>query len=191
MKRLLFFLFFPLLMFGAELNVDKQAPNQVKFISDAPLEAFEGVTENIDGYVLWSGDDIADSSEFYFEVDLNSLDTGIGLRNRHMRDDYLETDKFRFASYSGEIIKVETKASDSLHIQAAGTFKLHGVEKPLNLAITVKKTGELYLAEAQFIVALTDYDIKVPKLMFMKVDENMAVFVNINLKIIASKFQNK
>ena len=187
MKRLLLFLFFPVLVFSVELNVDKQSSNQVKFISNAPIEKFEGVTDKIDGYVLWAGDTITDSSEFYFEVDLNSLDTGIGLRNRHMRENYLETDNYRFASYFGAISHVEKDSSGSLNITAAGTFKLHGIEKPLELAVLAKKAGGAYIVETHFAVALSDYDIKVPKLMFMKVEENMAVSVKIKLKTITDE----
>lgn len=187
MKRLFFLLLFPVLVSAVELNVDKSAANSVTFISDAPLEAFEGVTENIDGYVAWHGDEMTDSSEFYFEVDLNSLDTGIGLRNRHMRESYLETDAYRFASYSGRISHVEKDSSGSLKITAVGTFNLHGVEKSLDLSVLAKKGADAFIVESHFVISLTDFDIKVPKLMFMKVDENMAVSVKVKLKTIASE----
>ena len=79
--------------FSKEYNVDKSAKNIVKFISDAPMEDFEGITDKIDGYLI--NDDISNlkNSEFYFEVDLNSVKTGIALRDRHMREDYLNTAK--------------------------------------------------------------------------------------------------
>ena len=40
---------------AGEYHVDKERENQVKFISDAPLEDFEGVTDKIDGYIFWEG----------------------------------------------------------------------------------------------------------------------------------------
>ena len=89
------------------INVDKSAENMVKFISDAPIEDFEGVTSSIDGYLFWEGDDLLNQSELYFEVDLNTVDTGIGLRNRHMRENYLHTDKFPKTHFTAKLIKAD------------------------------------------------------------------------------------
>lgn len=55
-------------MIGAEYHIDAAAKNKVKFISDAPLEAFAGVTDKIDGYAAWQGDNKTDSSEFYCKL---------------------------------------------------------------------------------------------------------------------------
>ncbi len=180
MRSLLLSLLFPILVHGIEYHVDKKADNQVTFISDAPLEEFRGVTGNIDGYVLWQDDDMIGGSEFYFEVDLTTLDTGIGLRNRHMQEHYLETEKYRYAVFSGRLCKV---VKDSLlHVEANGVFKLHGRERPLTLLVDVRPDDDDYLAETQFTTALSDYEIKVPKLMFMKIDNDVKVQVKVTLK---------
>lgn len=188
MKTFSLILVIPMLLLAGELHVDTAAHNQVKFISDAPMEDFEGVTPNIDGYVTWKGDNMTDNSEIYLEVDLNSIDTGIGLRNRHMRDDYLETDKYRYAIFAGQINEVIRQESGEFNVKATGTFKLHGVEKELTATATVKPEGSSFVAETQFNVALTDFDIKVPQLMFMKIDENMDVRVSVTFKTINLSF---
>ena len=188
MKSFSLIFLLPMLMFAGELHVDTSAENQVKFISDAPMEDFEGVTPNIDGYVTWKGENMIDSSEIYIEVDLTTIDTGIGLRNRHMRDDYLETDKYRYAIFTGTIDEVIKKESGDFDVKATGTFKLHGVEKQLTATASVNPKGTLFVAETQFNVALTDYNIKIPQLMFMKIDENMDVRVNVTFKTIELSF---
>ncbi|MBN1998224.1 YceI family protein, partial [candidate division KSB1 bacterium] len=86
---------------AAEFQVDKTQERKVRFISDAPAEDFDGVTEDIDGYALFDEKNPSGENEFYFQVQLNSLDTGIGLRNRHMRDNYLETKKYPVAEFKG------------------------------------------------------------------------------------------
>ena len=74
-----------------EYHVDLDADNEVRFVSQAPIEEVVGVTDRIDGYVLLDGPRLEEGSategtQLYLEVDLGSLDTGLGLRNRHMRD---------------------------------------------------------------------------------------------------------
>jgi polyisoprenoid-binding protein YceI len=170
-----------------EYQVDKEQENLVKFISDAPMEDFEGITDKIDGYIFWEGDDLLKKSEMYFEVDLNSLDTGIGLRNRHMRENYLHTDQFPFTHFNGKIIKAEMVKEGEYSVTAEGTMFIHGVEKLITVAGNILATEYGYRIQAKFITALTDYDIEVPQLMFFKIDENMQLELDYFVKQVKSE----
>jgi len=174
---------------AVEYDVDRDKENSVKFISDAPIEDFEGVTEAIDGYVLWEANSLkvdADysTSEFYFEVDLESLDTGIGLRNRHMRENYLETDEYRYASYKGKLTNVAMNPDSSYaySILSEGTFSVHGVDKNIKVLSKVYAADGGYKVSSEFEIKLSDYDIEIPSLMFMKIDETIQIFLDFHLK---------
>ncbi len=157
-----------------ECNVNTNKKNLVKFISDAPIEAFEGTTDNIDGYINIESFDNIDGSELYFEVDLRTLDTGIGLRNRHMRENYLHTEDHPYTHFKGKIIKSEMETKDRAKVTVKGTMHIHGVDKEKTVEgyITTNHEGS-YRINTQFSVALSDYNIEIPQLMFMKIDENM------------------
>lgn len=165
---------------AAEYHVDTTAQRMVKFTSKAPLENFDGTTNRIDGYAVIPFDTLQtgagyDSSKFYFEVDLNALDTGIGLRNRHMRENYLETDQFPFAQFAGRISDAGREADTAVHLSIAGEMTIHGVKQPKTAAILATRDGSRYHVRGQFPVALPDYKIKVPKLMFMKISDTVQV----------------
>lgn len=170
-----------------ELNVDKSRPSLVKFISEAPMEDFEGVSDKIDGYVVWEGDDPLQKSELYFEVDLNSIDTGIGLRNRHMRENYLETDKFPLAHYTARATKIEKKSATEFAVTTEGKFFLHGVEKAFTTIGTVTVAGDRYRVQTEFEIKLSDFKIKIPQLMFMKIDENMRLVLDFYLQVVQAE----
>lgn len=166
---------------AAEFQIDKSQKNVIKFISDAPMEDFEGVTDKIDGYLFFEGDNLLQGSEMYFEVDLNSLDTGIGLRNTHMRENYLETEKFPFTHFTGKLTKADKTAENCYQVSAQGKIFIHGVEKEITVDGTMNPLANGYQVQAKFIAPLTDYKIKVPQIMFFKIDENMRVEVNFYL----------
>ena len=130
---LISFFILPQILSSTEYQVDKSKQNLVKFISDAPIEDFEGVTDNIDGYIYFEGENLTEKSEIYFEVDLRTIDTGIGLRNRHMRENYLHTDKFPKAQFKGKIISAEKVSDYQNSVTAEGEMKIHGVAKPLKI----------------------------------------------------------
>lgn len=164
-----------------EYQVDKSQKNIVKFISDAPIESFEGTTNSIDGYIFNKEDELK-NSKLYFEVDLNTLETGIGLRNRHMRENYLETAKYPLASYTGNIVKTKKLDDNHYEVTAKGKFKVHGVENDMTIDADVYIYDDVLHLKSQFVVALTDHKIDVPSIMFVKIDENMDVRVDFFVK---------
>jgi polyisoprenoid-binding protein YceI len=177
----------PAIPLGAqEYHVDTTAQRLVRFISKAPLDNFDGITSRIDGYAVIPPNvgqrgQSYDSTTFYFEVDLNSLDTGTGLRNRHMRENYLETDSHPFARYAGRISGMDRGSDTAFFVSATGELTIHGVKRPLAAMITAVKDRQRYHVRTQFPVALPDFKIKVPKLMFMKISDTVQVQVDFYL----------
>lgn len=169
-----------------EYQVDLGRSRSVRFVSDAPFEDFEGRSDRIDGYVLLkegslgAGDTVA-MGELHFEVDLASLDTGIGLRNRHMRENYLETELFPYARYSAEIEGARVDSGGGWIVTASGTFQVHGVGRPLSVECPVSPAGRGYRVRCEFQVRLPDHDIKIPSLMFLKISEVVELAVDFHV----------
>jgi polyisoprenoid-binding protein YceI len=101
-------------------------------------------------------------------VDLRTLDTGIGLRNTHLRENYLEVDKQ--AGYGEAIVSdIELKGLNPVAPQGKGSFTgsltLHGVKKPVAGPIDVRQAGGGLEVKASFPVTLSDYNIAEPRYM--------------------------
>ncbi|HEX2960920.1 MAG TPA: YceI family protein [Ignavibacteriales bacterium] len=171
---MLFCLMLSVPLYSTEHDVDKAKKNQVKFTSDAKIETFDGTTDKIDGYIAWDGDDILNKNQLYFEVDLRTLDTGIGLRNRHMKEEYLETDKYPMTNFKGKLVKADKSSDGKLNVTAEGNMFIHGVTKPITIKGTlIPSDGGGYRVQSNFEVKLTDYNIPIPQLMFLKISEVM------------------
>ena len=171
-------------IWAAEYNVKRDKANLVKFISDAPIEDFEGVTSDIDGYIIWNGPDKLEGAAFYFEVNLNTLDTGIGLRNRHMRENYLQCDQYPKATYQGKIIKILRAATNEFKVLTEGEFYCHGVKQKRRIEGDVLVNGDELRIKSNFEVKLSDHQIDIPSIMFYKIDENMQVLVDFKVKAV-------
>jgi len=163
-----------------ELHVDRGAHNTARFISHTQVDEFEGVTDGIDGYAILAGAPL--DAPVYFEVDLASLDTGIGLRNRHMRDNYLETTRYPYASFKGRVVRAEQReGGGALHVTAAGEFSVHGVSRDREIDCDVVPSGSSYRTTCAFTVLLSDHDITIPKIMFLKLANEIRVEVELAL----------
>lgn len=183
----IFIVFLLMDLFGTEFHVDRTKDNMVKFISDAPIENFEGVTDNIDGYLYWKSVDDLTDNQLYFEVDLTTIDTGIELRNRHMRDNYLETDKYRYTFFEGKIDELTKVSENEYDVSVSGKLFIHGITNEISTNGKIIRNADELNIQTEFTVALSDYNIDIPQIMFMKIDENMQLHLNFYLNEVIQK----
>ena len=113
-------------------------------------------------------------------VDLRTLDTGIGLRNDHLREKYLEVDKG--AGYDKAVLSdIDLKGLNPDAPQGKGSFTgsltLHGVKKTVTGPVEVKKTGSGLRVKASFPVNLPDYNIPEPRYLGVGVKNTVQVEV--------------
>lgn len=175
---LFLFLFILTISRNAFAQVYKTEAGNVEFLSKASLNEFTGVSSKLNGLI-----DL-EKNVLDFFIDLNTLKTGIGLRDRHMRENYLETKKFPFAEFVGKIKEnVSLKPGESKNVTAVGKFKIHGVEREITVPgkLTAVSVNELKL-DAQFKVLLSDYKIDIPRVVFYELAEEQTVTLSVNLK---------
>lgn len=170
MKRLSFILL--LLLFTTQMaraQVYKTESGHAEFHSRVPLHSFTGSSEYLVGLI-----NLADSTvDFY--LDLTTLDTGIGKRDKDMRET-LETDEYPFASFYGELITdFNTELSKPQKVSVRGEFEIHGVTRQVTIDGTLQKTGEGLRVIASWTLDLEDYDIEPPGILFYRVDENQDI----------------
>jgi polyisoprenoid-binding protein YceI len=97
---------------------------------------------------------------------LDSLDTGINMRNEHMKKRYLETDKFPEAklAITELVLPANYSAPDfsADKLPFKGTLSLHGVDKPVTGTAKASRSGDDLSIEAHFSLVIEDYAIKLP-----------------------------
>ncbi len=158
--------------FSAEYQVDTEADNMVLFMVHAPMEQFDGSTAMIDGFVKWEGENPLTESEFYFQVDLRDMDTGIAKRNQQMQEKYLQTDKYPYAVYTGILTAIDTlETGNDFDVTVEGTLNLHGVEQPYVIDGRISLIDNKMQVQSGFELGLQRHNIKIPKMMFTKISD--------------------
>ncbi len=156
-------------------RVDTTQTNTVVFFARATMGSFSGKTDQITGVLKWDGKDTLNSSSVVVSVDLSSLDTGIGLRNKHMREKYLETDQYPTARFKGKLVKWVKNESGLERVTIEGTLTIHGVEQPFTREVTVVNQGERYRVSALFKLNITDFGIQQPRYLVVSMDPVVTV----------------
>lgn len=114
-------------------------------------------------------------------VDLATLDSGIALRNEHLRRDYLETERGERYSQAvlSEIAVTGVDAAGSGRGSFTGMLSLHGQLRPVRGKATLKRDGASLQVQAEFPVALPQFDVPTPRYMGVGVRDEVVVHVRI------------
>jgi len=153
----------------------------VEFTSSVPFHSFTGTSELLTGVI-----NLADSTVDFF-VDLSTLRTGIGKRDKDMRLT-LNVKEYPFAEFYGKLITAFDKSiSDGQDAMVEGVFTLHGVKKNVQLTGVLQMVGDQLVLDAGWDLNLKDYDIVPPKLLIVKVDEVQQIRISATLDPVKSK----
>ena len=171
---------------SATFLVHPGGETKVVFVSKATMESIEGKTSRMEGTLSLDPGAVGDTITVHLEVDLASLNTGLARRDKHMREDHLETAKFPKAVFDGAAVlspagaKLEPGKLVSFDLE--GTFALHGVSRRLrcHAEATYSGAGSNGKIEfrATFPVTLADYKIARPEFLFLKLAETENVRVS-------------
>ena len=112
-------------------------------------------------------------------VDLRTLDTGISLRNTHMREHYLEVG--RGEGFERAVLSDIVLGADAATASGAATFNatllVHGVKKPVAGTARITRSGEAVRVEATFPVTLAEFGIADPRYLGVGVRNQVQVKV--------------
>ena len=147
-----------------------------EFTSSVPLHTFTGESDHLVGRIDLS-ENVVD-----FYLDLTTLETGIGKRDKDMRET-LETDEYPFAEFFGELDSpIDRSVYEAQPAIATGTFTIHGVSREITVNGTVTPQEDGLQLEASWTLRLEDYDIEPPSLLVFKVDEEQKIRISAFLK---------
>ena len=148
--------------------------SEVSFFSKALLENIEAMNKGSRSLINTETNEIAviiGIRQFHFHKEL---------MEEHFNENYMESDKFKTASFKGTINeKLDYKKDGTTAVTAKGKLTIHGVEKEVLLNGTLIVKGNILTLNSKFKVALKDYNIKIPTTVISNIAEEIEVTVNI------------
>ncbi|MFA3783356.1 YceI family protein [Melioribacteraceae bacterium 4301-Me] len=170
---------------------DDKGRNQTTFYSATPLEDINGTANGISGTVSFDPSNFAQTIKGKIVVAVNSLNTGINLRNHHlMTPNWLDEKKYPLITFEIKSVSdIKQLADNKLEFKVTGAFTLHGVTKEItadaeatylneNEQTRKRAPGDLLGVRAKFTIKLSDYGVS-NELIGSKVAENIEIGVNI------------
>ena len=136
--------------------------SSIEFYSYALLEDIQAVnTESIGAIDKESG-------EFIIKIPISNFEFPNKLMQKHFNDSYLETDKYPECIFKGVLDKEV----------ASGEITLHGITKKIQIPIIIIEDEDKIKINTEFKIALKDHKIKIPRLLFQNIAEEIEVKVS-------------
>ena len=175
MKKVLFILILVFSIYSFNAQSIYKGDGNVAFISEAPLEIIEGNTDELMGIV-----DISNMN-FAFKVNIGSFNGfNSALQREHFNEHYLETKKFPDATFLGTML-IEDDCSSGCVTEAVckGKFTIHGITQIVIIPVTIDLEENTLKISGEFQVKLSEYNIKIPKIVQAKIASEVLVKINI------------
>lgn len=159
-----------------ECHAQKVTSNRSKviFFSNAAIEDIKAVNEkSISIFNIGTG-------EIVFSIPIKEFQFDKSLMKQHFNEKYMDSDKFPKATFAGSISGYDVGQSGEQKVIAKGRLTIHGVEREVEIPGTLEWGGGKIIANSIFNVKLQDYKIKIPKLLWQKIAEEVEVTVEFN-----------
>jgi hypothetical protein len=166
---------------GSNLQAQKYITKnaQIRFYSDAPTEKIEGINKQVNCALD------ATSGDFIFKVLMQSFQFEKALMQEHFNENYVESPKFPNATFMGKVEGISTidfAKNGKYEVVVNGNLTLHGVSKAISEKGTIEVIDGKVKASSKFIIAIADYNIKVPSAVMGKIAEKVDVSVEATLE---------
>ena len=135
-------------------SVEFEAPVNIKALT------IHGKSNQVEGSLLVDGLRLTDIN---IRIPVNSLSTGMKVRDKHMRERIFQTE-------DGELPDIEfysseancTGQTDNMECEVKGFLKIRSLPKEVSIPLRVTYKGGKYQASGETVIKLTEYDISPP-----------------------------
>lgn len=149
------------------------------FTSDAPLESIKATTKTINAVV-----DLA-KNEFALSVPVKSF-VGFNspLQMEHFNENYMESNRFPLATFSGKIIeRIDVEHDLKGTFRAKGILDVHGVKQERIIKCTISANDKVYMVKSDFDILLEDHQVSIPRIVHQKIAEKIMIHIEMTLAV--------
>lgn len=159
--------------FSQKIWVSKTS--SISFFSKTPLRDIEAENKATTSLINLETKDIA------IRIPIKSFVFPNKLMQEHFNENYLESEKYPYAQFRGKVNEIiDIKKEGKFNVSATGKITIHGVERNQTFKGFAIINDNKITIEAVFDIALEDYKIDIPKIVFEEIAEKVKVNFKIN-----------
>ena len=189
MKKISFvliFFMFPFSFLFSETQTFVAVPrlSSLTFDVSAQMHNVHGIGNRFSGTITGDPSDIT-SAKIAVKLDPKSFDTNNQKRDKDLREKSMEVDRYSFIEFNSTAVQAgqkELKEGQPVKATIEGVLKMHGLEKQVNVPVTIQLSGDTLTAEGDMAVVLDEWKILRPKVLFVQLQNDVKIHFKIGAK---------
>lgn len=170
MKNIIIISLFITIALNAKAQLFIGEKTKISFFSETKLENIDAV--NVTTKPLFN----SKNSTLAMKVLQTDFKFKSSFMEEHYNENYMESEKFPYATFIGKVNEVIDYAKDGTHqVTITGKLSMHGVELPRTISGTINVNKGVITMDSKFDVKVADHQIKVPSLYVAKIAEIIQV----------------
>ena len=111
---------------------------------------------------------------------ISKFEFRLGLMQEHFNENYLESNVYPKSTFEGKIkdFNILNLTETVMTHEITGNLTIKGVAKKIKTIAEISKVDNQIKIKSNFAVFLSDFGIKVPKIVFKKIDEEVKINLN-------------
>jgi hypothetical protein len=144
----------------------------ITFYSHTPIEDITAINEKVAAVIDSEKGEVAIivlMNEFQFEKNLMQV---------HFNENYVESDKYPKATFSGQISGMNAtdySTPGEYRVEVQGKMSIHGVTREVSTDGTIEVQDKGISAKTEFLLNPEDYGIKIPRVVRKNIAEKMEI----------------
>lgn len=149
----------------------KTSEGEVSFDASSPLEDIKAVNKEVNAIL-----DIG-SGEMAAVLLIKDFEFRRKLMQEHFNENYMHSDKYPKAIFSGKLANFDPTelSAQNREYELSGNITIHGVKRPLSTQVKLRKSSDNIACDLNFVIETAAHDIKIPRVVFKKVAEEVNV----------------
>ncbi len=107
----------------------------------------------------------------------------VALMEEHFNENYIESDNFPKATFSGKIVdfKTDELAEEYKNFLLKGTLNIHGIAKEIEIIAKIKKNTMTIHMSSSFKITPEDFNIEIPSIVRKKIAKEVDISFDFEL----------
>jgi len=152
------------------------AQSQVAWILGDVLHTVKGTFKLKSGVLRF--DSATGNASGELVVDATSGQSGSDMRDKKMKREILETDKYPTIVFAPQHVTGTVAPNGGSQVQLQGNMTLHGQAHPMTIVVPVQVNGSNASADVHFEVPYVDWGLKNPSTLFLRVSKTVEINVH-------------
>lgn len=156
--------------------------SRVEFFVKDNRGGFTGVVHDVTATAAVKSADDGFAADVEARIDARTITTGVGIRDRQMRADFLETSKYPYITFRGTATPTGRPGGLPFSGVLKGRLTIKATTKDVEIPIRITALKDAYVVEGKVVVKMSDYNIPIPRFLIFVAEDPVTITLKVRFE---------